>query len=59
MFDSTTLINFNDFNTFGTFDPSLQTKLVKRSDSEATFPLDLTPYEGGEILWSSIKTTKG
>lgn len=51
MFDSTTVMNFYDFyDTFGTFDLSLQTKLVKRSDSEATFPLDRTPYEGGEIL---------
>lgn len=59
MFDSTILMNFKDFNTFGTLDLSFQTKWLKCSRSEATFPLDLAPYEGGEILWSSIKTTKG
>lgn len=50
MFDSKTMMNFKDFNTFGTFDLSFQTKLLKCSHSEATFPLDLAPYEGREIL---------
>lgn len=53
------MMYFKDLKTCGTIDLSFQTKLLKRPHCEATFPLDLAPYEGGEILGSSIKTTKG